>query len=743
MKFYKATTYTLVAFTVLLLSAQSAHANCKTPVADAGEQIYNVDYKTMQFCDGTNWVAMGSFENNVWLKNGTSAYYNDGNVGIGLTSPSYKLDVSGTARITGATTLSNLSTAGVVTNTAAGLLQTNASLPINLGGTGSTSAYTSGSVIFSDGTKLAEDNTGLYYDGTNNRLGINKTSPTQTLDVAGGIYSTGPHYIYNTSPTIYMMDSDNRSAMIHTNSNVFYILRGAGNGSTTWSQYNGYWPLEINLETNNATFGGALTAVTSLNSPIYYDSNDATYYADPGSTTKLNALTVNTPGGMWISGKTGTTGLIAGTAQTASAYHPFIRQTTASGHVVSMGGLGDIFGFFGYDSARTANGYDYSMIMNLANGYVGINSTSPPYTLSVGGSIYGSSSVISPIFYDYNNTSYYMDPESTSYVAYLGRRSFSTGHLVGGQNNIGGTDSYTNPIYTIGSGYNPTNTALADMYGIGYTHPNSGFLPSGSTGWGMYVAADGDARVFLDASSGRMISTGAAISPIFYDYNNTGYYLDPNGTSNIDGIRVNGEIQFSDNSTLDSGIVKTSTSGSPVYATFTADTTIISLTGTSTLQMISTNGAQRVGQIVTFINTNSNTQSIQWDGTTNYAQLTRNGATASFIWTGSKWGLLTPVHGSNANGYWKKDPDGTLTQWGFRPDIGANHMALPIAFADTYYRFTATGYTDNGQAVPITIGGVGANSEPTSGKTTTTIYIDNGVSAADKKALDWIAIGTY
>ena len=44
--------------------------------------------------------------------------------------------------------------------------------------------------------------------------------------------------------------------MLHNNSDQFYILRGDGNNSTTWAQYNGRWPLQIDLNNNNATFGG-------------------------------------------------------------------------------------------------------------------------------------------------------------------------------------------------------------------------------------------------------------------------------------------------------------------------------------------------------------------------------------------------------------------------------------------------------------------------------------------------------
>src|SRR6185503_1779134 len=45
------------------------------------------------------------------------------------------------------------------------------------------SAYTAGSVIFSDGTKLTQDNTNFFWDDTNNRLGIGLNNPGSKLDV--------------------------------------------------------------------------------------------------------------------------------------------------------------------------------------------------------------------------------------------------------------------------------------------------------------------------------------------------------------------------------------------------------------------------------------------------------------------------------------------------------------------------------------------------------------------------------
>jgi hypothetical protein len=63
-------------------------------------------------------------------------------------------------------------------------------------------------------------------------------------------------YIRNGSPTVYLRDTNHRSSMLHCNSNLFYVLRGSGNDSTTWATTGGQWPLVVNLENNNVTIGG-------------------------------------------------------------------------------------------------------------------------------------------------------------------------------------------------------------------------------------------------------------------------------------------------------------------------------------------------------------------------------------------------------------------------------------------------------------------------------------------------------
>ncbi len=99
----------------------------------------------------------------------------------------------------------------------------------------------------------------------------------------------------------------------------------------------------------------------------------------------------------------------------------------------------------------------------------------------------------------------------------LRRSNHHMGHLEGSYNNVGNNASKSNPIYTIGSNYNPTDAALSNMYGIGYSRRDQAtFLSSfRNSSWGLYVAADGDARIFLNATDGLVASTGG------YDVGNT------------------------------------------------------------------------------------------------------------------------------------------------------------------------------------------------------------------------------
>ena len=70
-------------------------------------------------------------------------------------------------------------------------------LPVANGGTGA-STFTAGSVVFAGASgTYTQDNTKLFWDNTNKRLGIGTASPTATLDVRGIINQTGSGNVDN------------------------------------------------------------------------------------------------------------------------------------------------------------------------------------------------------------------------------------------------------------------------------------------------------------------------------------------------------------------------------------------------------------------------------------------------------------------------------------------------------------------------------------------------------------------
>ena len=133
--------------------------------------------------DGTSWVA-----NSLLFNNGT-------NIGIGTTSPAYKLDVLGNSRIQGDLYINSWPISVTSAPTVGYVLKWNGSAFVpqadatGIGGSGSATQ-----VAFWTSATTIGGNSNLWWDNTNLRLGIGTSSPTHNLHVTGSTRIDGDFY---------------------------------------------------------------------------------------------------------------------------------------------------------------------------------------------------------------------------------------------------------------------------------------------------------------------------------------------------------------------------------------------------------------------------------------------------------------------------------------------------------------------------------------------------------------------
>jgi sugar lactone lactonase YvrE len=226
----------------------------------------------------------------------------NGNVGIGRTDPSNTLDVSGTARITGATIVNSL-----------GIGRTDPSNTLDVSGTARiTGALTAGATIV-------------------NSLGIGRTDPTNTLDVSGTARITGALTAASASITDVSLNTINGSK---------YFAGGASGRTFQLNYSSGVAGLMV------STFKTGLSSPTG----IAFDSAGILYVADNHRVQKITSdgtitlLAGSTTMGDRVNGNGATARFanIKGLAVDSSGnvyvtegnpYTNFLRKITPSGEV--------------------------------------------------------------------------------------------------------------------------------------------------------------------------------------------------------------------------------------------------------------------------------------------------------------------------------------------------------------------------------------------------------------------------
>jgi hypothetical protein len=292
-----------------------------------------------------------------------------------------------------------------------------------------------------------------------------------------------------------------------------------GDGSSTWS----YGQVVLRKIQNGAYYSGVMDVGAGYTIAIESDtyswvSGDLRTFRSSGN-MYMNENLVATQS--WVNSQgfvtggpflplaggtvTGTTNFNAG-VNFASQTNWFGGYGPGSGPGIALENISTFarFAFWGLDFYD----WNHGIQMTLDNGYVSVNNY-----------LQAGNSLRAPIFYDSNDTTYYLDPNSTSN---LWDMRLLNGKWYTVNNNSGNSvDIYVRP--------NADNTYVwRHIYG----GTSTGY-GTGAGGYGIYNQTLGGDYSAIFSSSGYVVFPYSARSPIFYDSQDTAYYLDPNSTSNL------------------------------------------------------------------------------------------------------------------------------------------------------------------------------------------------------------------
>jgi hypothetical protein len=362
---------------------------------------------------------------------------------------------------------------------------------------------TSGDTIHFRGNVITANNWGIPASGTITSTGI-RTSTNQSR-VKLGVWSdntygigmqTGYTFggINNNYAMTFQMNNDNARGFWwgdagHTNSQGAMALTTNGLLTVASGIRVGYGETDTTipsagLDVNGSIASGTINTTSHVTIGTISTTNTGSLFL-AGSTVNKKAELKCTNGNLHID-----------------------PDTTASLYLNYYNGTGGIF--FGNGAASYRAQINTSGHLNLAS-----TGTSPTgYALAV-----GTVGVIS--------TTRNIDNIGTVTLnGNLRRSAHNVGHLEGSYNNVASNSDKSNPIYTIGSAYNPNSASLNNMYGIGYAHNN--FWGSGkSDGWGLYVTNSG--TIHATISAGGLWSSGAIQSNTSFILGSTATVLSQSG----------------------------------------------------------------------------------------------------------------------------------------------------------------------------------------------------------------------
>jgi hypothetical protein len=352
----------------------------------------------------------------------------------------------------------------------------------------------------------AADYATIFYDSndTGYYLDPNSTSNTALRIRGGALHGPNPtwgaYLLVGADGRTGYIDNTTTASVCATDGNLHI---DAASGKNTYINY---------YDGSNLYFGNGASATVAqiasdgtFRSPVFYDYDNTAYYINAAGASYINSL--QTLGALTVGNSTSSDIYMTDTDETSRRIH------------CNSGRIGFLNSAASWSSYSDNTG-------NWTTDFIG----------------YAGQSFRSPIFYDSNNTAYYLDPASTTYLNLLRCNNWlyldqNYGHSIVG---VYSATRYQG-VFAMGDSYKlaADGTTTGTLYGIAWSHPNAGGVAANLNTHGALILENG---AFLAALSGSIRCRDDMRSPIFYDSGNTGYYIDPAGTSYINSTYIVGGV---------------------------------------------------------------------------------------------------------------------------------------------------------------------------------------------------------
>jgi len=379
----------------------------------------------------------------------------------------------------------------------------------------------------------SDDGTHLYLSGSDFWL-VNKeaaamvfaTSNTERMrinssgNVTANVDIRAPIY-YDSNNTAFYLDPAGTS-----------VLNGIGAGTVSATNFTASNAFYVNgfayylNSTNGGWYANArIQSETDMRAPIFYDFNNTGFYVDPAAAGisanfagSVNATTNNLAGLRVNASSTASSGgaiaiqqaTVEGWTGIFCDYEPF------TGYGIWADNNSDIISFTGETSTGGIRSFSVpSRSSGLRTAFEKFRVEQNTGDTTTGRDGYANSSFRAPIFYDSNNTSYYLDPASGSVLFDLNISGSGNKYLQ--INSTSGNEAMVRYIGATGSSWYVGKRTSAQLVGTADFH---------------FFAENPGATVAGIDTAGNIFASGSVRAPIFYDSNNTAFYLDPAGTSN-------------------------------------------------------------------------------------------------------------------------------------------------------------------------------------------------------------------